>query len=116
MHSKQRTNHSNTPKKGSIVKKSYEQNNMTYIHNLDLEYAYSELKTNAFKLLVYFYSKGDGWVFNKEVIARLLDIEIRTVQDRIKELESKGYLLQQRGKKGEISVYLVGKKLVGEYT
>lgn len=89
---------------------------MTNIHNVDLEHAYIELKTNAFKILIYFYSKGDGWVFNNEIIAKLMDLKVRTVQELIKVLENKGYLLQQKGKRGEIRVYLVGKKLVGEYT
>ncbi len=89
---------------------------MTNIHTYDLDLAFEELKGNAFKIFIYFYSKNDGWVFDNEVIARLMDLKERTVRELIKELETKGYIYQQRGKPGEISVYLVGKKPVEEYT
>jgi predicted transcriptional regulator len=100
--------------KTSIVKKSVvEPMYMTRIPNSDLTAGYVELSDNAFKLLTYFYSKGDGWEFNIDVMTNTLKLTKRTVMDRIKELKDKGFLLHS---KGGIDVYIVGKKLVGEYT
>ena len=86
---------------------------MTRIPNSDLTDGYRELSDNAFKLLTYFYSKGDGWNFDIDEMARVFDLSKRAVMNRIKELKDKGFLLHS---KGNIDVYIVGKKLVGEYT
>ena len=86
---------------------------MTEIPNSDLTDGYRELSSNAFKVLTYFYSKGDGWVFDNKFIAHALDLKTRTISDLIRELEIKGYLLQQ---KGNINVYIVGKLRVHEYS
>ncbi|MCG7869708.1 MAG: helix-turn-helix domain-containing protein [Candidatus Thiodiazotropha taylori] len=114
MQSKQQSRYSTKPLKQSVVKKTHvDPINMTKIPTEDLEQAYRELNTNAFKILTYYYSKGDGWIFKDQVIADLMGLKVRTVQNLINELEAKGYLLQQKGK---ISLYIVGKKLVGEYS
>lgn len=101
-------------KKTSIVKKTVvDPASMTRIPNSDLAAGYLELSDTAFKLLIYFYSKGDGWVFDIAVMERIFDLTNRTVKERIKELKDKGFLLHS---KGDIDVYIVGKKLVGDYT
>ena len=86
---------------------------MTRIPNTDLADGYRELSDNAFKLLTYYYSKGDGWVFDIDEMARGFDLSKRAVMNRIKELKDKGFLLHS---KGDIDVYIVGKKQVREYT
>ena len=103
-----------TAKKTSIVKKSMVKNMyMTRIPNSDLADGCRELSANAFKLMTYYYSKGDGWIFDVEVIANALNLSSkRTVKSLIKELETKGYLFQAKGK---IDVFVVGKKMVVEY-
>lgn len=101
-------------RKSSIVKKSVvDSMYMTRIPTYELADAYIELSANAFKLLTYYYSKGDGWKFDLDEMAKVLGLEKRAVMDRIKELKDKGYLHHS---KGNIEVYIVGKKLVGEYT
>ena len=101
-------------KKKSIVKKSVvDQMAMTRIPNSDLFEGYRELTSNAFKLLTYYYSKGDGWVFDPKVIAEALGLSsTRTVQTLTKELQTRGYLYCP---KGDLDVYIVGKKQVQEY-
>lgn len=103
-------------KKESVVKKSYDSGKMTMVHNEDLDTAFTDLKPNAFKLLVYYYSKSDGWVFDNKAIADVFCIKERTVRDLTKELEAEGYLLQQKGKQEDVSLYFVGKKLVRAYS
>ncbi len=101
-------------KKSSIVKKSVvDQMHMTRIPNSDLTDGYRELTPNAFKLLTFFYSKGDGWEFDIAHMERVFNLSNRKVKERIKELQDKGFLLHS---KGDIEVYIVGKKLVREYT
>jgi hypothetical protein len=101
-------------KKTTIVKKSVVDNMyMTRIPSSDLERGYRELSANAFKLLTYYYSKGDGWDFDIDEMARVFDLTKRAVMGCIKELKDKGFLHYS---KGDIEVYIVGTKLVGEYT
>jgi hypothetical protein len=101
-------------KKTSIIKKSVvDQMSMTRIPNSDLAAGYLELGPNAFKLMMYFYSKGDGWVFDIAHMEKVFNLSNRSVKEKIKELEDRGFLLHF---KGDIDVYIVGKKLVQEYT
>lgn len=86
---------------------------MTRIPNSDLLDGYRELSPNAFKLLTYYYSKGDGWVFDPKTITESLGLtSTRTVQNLTLELQTKGYLYCP---KGDLDVYIVGKKQVKEY-
>lgn len=99
--------------KNTVLKKSTEGQNMTRLPTNELEEAFKELKPNAFKVLVYYYSKGDGWEFRHEVMARDLNMKPSTVRTRTRELISKGYLLIV---KGSVTNYFVGKKEVLAYT
>ena len=101
------------PKNTVVIKSTDDYKFMTRIPISDLEDGYSELSANAFKLLTYFYSKGDGFEFRNEAMAKALRLgSIRTVKSLIKELEKKGFLLIQ---KGRITDYFVGKRKVSEY-
>ena len=86
---------------------------MTHIPNPDLDEGYLELSPNAFKLMTYIYSKGDGWNFVDENIAKAFNLtNVRTVRKLFRELELKGYLYRP---KGEVETYFIGKKKVEEY-
>jgi hypothetical protein len=101
-------------KKTSVVQKTVvAPMYMTRIPNSDLADGYRELSPYAFMLLTYYYSKGDGWEFNIDVMAEVFGLTERTVANRIKELKNKGYLLHV---KGDIDNYIVGKIKVGEYS
>ena len=104
----------NNAKKTSIVKKTVvDPMSMTRIPNADLYDGYRDLSPNAFKLLTFFYSKGDGWVFDIAQMEQVFNLSNRAVKERIKELKDKGFLFHS---KGDIDVYIVGKKLVQDYT
>ena len=99
--------------KKTVIKKSIVENlKMTRIPTSDLADGYRELRPNAFKLLTYYYSKGDGWVFNNDVVANDLGVKFSTVRTLNRELVSKGYLLTVKGK---VINYFVGKKEVSAY-
>ncbi len=101
-------------KKRTIVQKSIvETKFMTRIPNTDLHNAYGDLSPNAFKLLTYYYSKGDGWEFKDKEIAQNFKIKnVRTIAKARKELIDKEYLLIY---KGTVDNYFVGRKKVSEF-
>lgn len=74
--------------------------------------AMSDLSDNAFKLLIYYYSRTSGWTFSDSEIAKTLGITERTVNDNRKELIKKKYLLITSG---EIDNYFVGKDIVRKW-
>ena len=99
--------------KNTVIKKSVTDNlNMTRIPTSDLTVGFKELKPNSVKLLLYYYSKGDGWDFRSDVIADDLGVKISTVRTLTRELVSKGYLFVVRGK---VINYFVGRKEVSAY-
>ena len=99
--------------KNTVIKKSVvDPINMTRIPTSDLTTGFLDLKPNALKLLMYYYSKGDGWVFKNDVIAIDLNLKISTVRTLTRELISKGYLLIVKGK---VINYFVGRKEVAAY-
>ena len=101
-------------KKRTIVQKSIvETQKMTRIPNTDLESGYKDLSRNAFKLLTYYFSKGDGWKFSDNEIAETLRVKnTRTIAKARKELITKEYLLIY---KGTVDNYFVGKKKVFDF-
>lgn len=75
--------------------------------------AMKELSSNAFKLLIYYYSKSTGWKFTDVDIANTLDVTAKTVGILRKELIDKGYLYILKNK--HTDTYFVGKRAVKEW-
>jgi len=95
----------------SVIKKS-ETRFMTKIPQQEIVEAMTELSATAYKLLMYYYSRNDGWKFTDEHIAKTIDSSVRMVPKYRKELIEKGYLLIQRG---QVDVYFVGKHAVFKF-
>ena len=72
-----------------------------------------ELSSNAFKLLMYYYSKSTGWKFEDRDIAHTIGVTERVVKTLKKELLEKEYLHIEKGKNTDM--YFVGKKAVREW-
>lgn len=72
-----------------------------------------ELSSNAFKLLMYYYSKSTGWKFTDAEIANTLDVTVKTVGILRKELVDKEYLYILKNKNTD--TYFVGKRAVREW-
>lgn len=75
-------------------------------------YAMKDLTDNAFKLLIYYYSRSSGWAFSDDEISSTIGVTKRTVSNLRKELVDKGYLHIE---KGNINNYFVGRKAVFEW-
>ena len=85
---------------------------MARIPQKELTVAMTDLSGGAYRLLMYYYSKRDGWVFNDENIALTIDTSVRQVKKFRKELIDKEYLLIQIG---EVNVYFIGKLAVDKF-
>jgi len=85
---------------------------MTNIPQAEAVAAMKDLSNGAYKLLIYYYSRRDGWVFDDEVIANTIGSSARQVKKFRKELISGEYLLVQ---KGAVDVYFVGKGAVRKF-
>ncbi|PLX70321.1 MAG: hypothetical protein C0602_05790 [Denitrovibrio sp.] len=79
------------------------------ISNTEALEAMGILKPNAFKLLIYYYTRSTNWEFNDAEIAEKLNIKPSTVPILRNELIKAGYLLI---KKGKIHNYFIGKKAI----
>jgi len=79
---------------------------MTKVPQAELMLSMKELGTTSFKLLMYYYSRNDGWVFVDKNIATSIGTSERMVKISRKELIDKKYLFVQKGK---IDVYFIGK-------
>ena len=95
----------------AVLKKS-ETKYMARIPQTELTSAMTELSIGAYKLLMYYYSKRDGWVFNDDNIAATIDTSVRQLKKFRKELIDKKYLLIQ---KGQVDVYFIGKLAVDKF-
>ena len=71
-----------------------------------------DLSTGAFKLLMYYYSKKTGWIYDDIEIAKAIDVTERRVRELRKELIDKRYLLVV---KGTVDLYFVGRKAVTDW-
>jgi len=71
-----------------------------------------ELSSGAFRLLTYYYSRNDGWVFDDDNIANTLGSSARQVKRYRKELVDEKYLLIHRG---ETDVYFIGQGAVDKF-
>ena len=85
---------------------------MAQIPQAEITKGLQELSQGAFRLLTYYYSRRDGWVFNDENIAKTLSTSIRMVKKYRKELIDNRYLLIQRG---EVDVYFIGQVAVSRF-
>ena len=85
---------------------------MAKIPQTELTTAMTELSIGAYKLLMYYYSKRDGWIFNDDNIAVTIDTSVRQLKKFRKELIDKKYLLIQ---KGQVDVYFIGKLAVDKF-
>lgn len=72
----------------------------------------SDLSSGAKDLLLYYYSRNDGWRFNDTNIAKAINTSERQVKKFRRELLNKNYLLIQ---KGEVDVYFIGKLAVEKF-
>jgi len=85
---------------------------MTSIPQNEALTAMKDLNPKAYQLLIYYYSRLDGWKFDDEEIARTIGTTERMVKTYRKELIEKEYLWIA---KGDLTVYFVGRKAVGEF-
>ena len=85
---------------------------MAQIPQAEITKGLQELSQGAFRLLTYYYSRRDGWVFNDDNIAKVLDTSVRMVKKYRKELIDSKYLLIQRG---EVDVYFIGQTAVARF-
>jgi len=86
---------------------------MTKIPQDEAITAIKDLTPKAYQLLIYYYSKNDGWNFEDKEIADTLDTTERMIKKYRKELIDKEYLWIM---KGELSVYFVGRKAVYDFS
>jgi len=86
---------------------------MASIPSDEIVIAARELSPKAYQLLMYYYSKSDGWKFDDDEIAKSLGIgSSRMVKQYRKELISKNYLWIAQG---ELTVYIVGRQAVENF-
>jgi len=95
----------------AILKKS-KGRYMASIPQAEITKALQELSQGAFRLLTYYYSRNDGWRFDDNNIAKVLDTSPRMVKKYRKELIDTKYLLIQ---KGEVDVYFIGQLAVKQF-
>ena len=95
----------------SILKKS-KGRYMASIPQAEITGAMRELSNGAYKLLMYYYSRNDGWVFVDDNIASAINSSTRQVKKFRKELIDSGYLLIQ---KGQVDVYFIGRLSVNQF-
>ena len=72
----------------------------------------SDLTSGAKDLLLYYYSRNDGWRFDDDNTAKFINTSERQVKKFRRELITKGYLLIQ---KGEVDVYFIGRLAVDKF-
>lgn len=85
---------------------------MASIPQRELVEAMKELSNGAYKLLMYYYSRNDGWKFNEDNMAKAIDSSVRQLKKYRKELIDAKYLLIQTGK---VDVYFIGKLAVKQF-
>lgn len=97
------------PAECSFLLEEYEQVRTVNIPQKELTEAMKELSNGAYKLLMYYYSRRDGWVFLDKNIANTIGTSERQLKKFRKELIDNHYLLIQRG---SVDVYFVGQLAV----
>lgn len=86
---------------------------MAHIPQTEITGAMTALSSGAYRLLMYYYSRNDGWVFDDTNIATTIGTSPRQVKKFRKELLDKEYLLIQ---KGQTDVYFIGQGAVQQFT
>ena len=71
-----------------------------------------ELSSGAYRLLTYYYSRNDGWIFDDKNIANVLGSSERQIKRYRKELLDDKYLLIH---KGQTDVYFIGQGAVNKF-
>ena len=102
---------SNSTHTKAILKKG-ETKYMARIPQKELTEAMKELSNGAYKLLMYYYSRRDGWKFVDNNIATTIGTSERQLRKFRKELITKQYLLIQRG---QVDVYFIGRLAVNQF-
>lgn len=74
--------------------------------------AQHDLSNGAYKLLMYYYSKGDKWEWQDEVMSKDLSISIRMLKEYRSELIRSEYLYIA---KGEITNVFIGRQAVMDW-
>lgn len=85
---------------------------MAKIPQAEITSMMAELSGGAKDLLLYYYSRNDGWIFREDSIAKAINTSIRQLKKYRRELVNKEYLLIQ---KGEVDVYFIGKLAVAKF-
>jgi len=85
---------------------------MTKIPQDEALTAMKDLTPKAYQLLIYYYSKVDGWRFEDKEIAETLGTTERMIKKYRKELIDLDYLWIMRG---DLTVYFVGRKAVYDF-
>ena len=85
---------------------------MARIPQKELLDAMTDLSMGAYKLLMYYYSKGDGFKFYDSKIGQTIGTSDRQVKKFRNELIDTKYLTIQRG---DVDVYFVGKIAVENF-
>jgi len=81
---------------------------MVKIPQKEIIEAMTELSNGAYKLLLYYYSRRDGWTFNDKHIAKYTGTSERQIKKFRKELIDKKYLSIQFG---GVVIYFIGKEV-----
>lgn len=95
----------------AILKKT-ETKFMARIPQAEITKTFTDLTSGARDLLMYYYSRNDGWVFEDGNIAKTLGTSERQLKRYRKELLDKEYLLIH---KGETDVYFIGQGAVKKF-
>jgi hypothetical protein len=85
---------------------------MTKIPQAEIALMIKELSSGAKDLLMYYYSRNDGWIFVEKNIASYIGTSERQLKKFRKELVDNGYLFIQ---KGQVDVYFIGKLAVHKF-
>lgn len=95
----------------TILKKS-ETKFMSRMPQAEVTKALGQLSSGAYRLLTYYYSRNDGWVFDDKNIAATLVSSERQIKRYRKELIDEKYLLIHRG---QTDVYFIGQGAVSKF-
>ena len=85
---------------------------MARIPSAELVTAQHDLSNGAYKLLMYYYSKGDTWDWREDIMCTDLSISSRMLREYKSELTKKDYLYIV---KGGIDNYFIGRQAVMDW-
>lgn len=85
---------------------------MAHIPADELLTGIKDLSNGAYQLLMYYYTKGDGWEFEDKEMSESINTSIRMVRQYRRELIDKKYLMIM---KGTVDVYFIGRQAVLDF-